>query len=74
MNCDDPTAILSSMQMTYPTGPSPPYRVTDGASWTIICQIGYYYGDGSNSKVIKCGYLGKWFDIPSIPCIGINHC
>ncbi len=69
--CSDPTLSLTNQSQIYEFGPSAPSNFSDGAFYTILCILGFYWPDGSVTKSIVCTEY-KWNgNLP--PCTGNSN-
>ncbi len=67
--CPDVSTELTILFQNFQNGPSAGILAAEGTTLKIICESGYRWTDGSETKLINCSFQGNWSALPS-PCTG----
>ncbi len=70
-SCGDPSSLLVARKQTYPTGGANPSEPTEGASWTVVCQIGFEWSDGTLSYLLTCN--ATVWSVLKVACEGTSR-
>ncbi len=71
MDCGNPLQNLTNQHAHYEMF-SPPSSTLYSSSATIVCDVTYFFADGTDINTITCSETGEWTPLPLCVCIKLN--